>query len=277
MDILKLPLPQGAVRGTLGVGHSGETGSSSPTVKYPLLNAKTNSNTPRKRASAKLPVINETSAAANQAANTSWKSPSAATPPKPGTKSKSNIVKTNTPSPKRMRKRYLSNPANQHANSPSGPNGAIVETHSPTKKRRRRRSTSLSINGTSTPPKENKNHDNIQDQERRDVSVNAEQYLSCPRKLLRTPTKRKRTQSGSANFAAKSPNPPAAPGSWPPKNNQASAVPPNTTIWGWSPNRGKFKPKSVEYQNGALVEHPEVDGAQLAASFKSKWQSVSSL
>ena len=107
MDVLKLALPQESVRCSVGIGRGVETGPSGATVNYPSISTKASSNTPRKRTMTKLPVIIETPAAANQVANTSWKSTSTATPPTPDAKSKSNILKRNTPSPKRMRKRYL--------------------------------------------------------------------------------------------------------------------------------------------------------------------------
>ena len=152
----------------------------------------------------------------------------------------------------------------------------LITTGSPTSavKRKRRRSASLSINVTNNSPKENKNQENIPTQLKSDILLNIEKKTFTPQKKnIRTPIKRSRAHSGSAGYEA-SPKVNKISCVSPSKNNEIS-VAPNLTIWGWSPNRGKFKPKAVEYENGIVIEHPEVDEAQLATSFKSKWQSVS--
>ena len=282
MDVLKIPLPQESVRNSLGVGLGDEKEPSGGVVNYPNLSPKTGSNTPKKRANNKLPDMTRTPPAASPTVVRSWKSVPPLPPFKSDTKYKTTPLKTNISSPKasprRKRKRYLSNPNNQTApipNTTSDQNGVVVQTQSPTSiKRRRRRSASLSINGTNTSPKENKNQENIQIHEGRNISPNILKQQSQQQKHVRTPTKRNRTQSGNANDAATSPKLPTTAGASPPKNTPSKG-PPNTTVWGWSPIRGKFKPKSVEYQNGLLIEHPEADVAQLPTSFKSKWQSVS--
>ena len=241
MDVLKLPFPQESVRSSLGVGHGDETGPTGDVVNYSALSTKTGPNTPKKRANSKLPDMTRTPPAASPTVVSSWKSVPSFTPLKADAKCKTNPLKTNTSSPKasprRKRKRFLSNPNNQTAtisNTTINQNGVIVQTQSPTtsSKRRRRRSASLSINGTNTSPKENKNQENIQNQAGLNISLSILKQQSSPQqKPVRTPTKRIRTQSGSANDAATSPKLPTIGCASPPKNNQTTG-PPNTTVWG---------------------------------------------
>ena len=279
MDVLNPPLPQDSVRNPIGMGHKDESGSPSGLVSYSAISAKTGSNTPKKRANSKLPDLTRTPPSVSVRGVCSPKTVSFLTPLKSEAKYKIHIESPKS-SPKRKRKRYVSNPNNltsATSKTTINQNGTIIQTQSsPTtaNKRKRRRSASLSINGTITSPKENKNQENIQKQGGENLSLTILKEQSSPhRKLPRTPTKRVRSISGSANHGSIS-HKVLTTACASPLNNPTN-VPPNTTVWGWSPNRGKFKPKSIEYQNGLQIEHPEVEGAQLASSFKSKWQSVS--
>ena len=204
----------------------------------------------------------------------------------PSTKAK---LKSNAPliegapslkeSPQRKRKRYLSNPAVETtalSSTPVSQNGPDIPTRSPstTVKRRRRRSASLSIDNSTNSPKENKNDENLPVHIKTSVQIKFDKHKPSPQKSFRTPPKRLRANSGSENDA-KVTQVSSRECVTSPYYSSSYKGPPSTTIWRWSPIRGKFKPKSVEYQNGIIVEHPEEDDALLAASFKSKWQSVS--
>ena len=286
MDVLKLTLPQESVRGNLGVGPEGKMAShdtAATAATYTNLSPKATSTTPRKRTTSKNQEMAYTPPhPVTQTSRISWGPLSSITPPKPDSRTKASILKTYTPSPKkspkRNRKRFISNPTEHEAKpTPLIQNGgAIVDgAQSPTKgaKRRRRRSSSFTLSSTNTSPKENKNQENIQTENRgENMSLAPGEQLGCPGDLIRTPAKRLRTLSGSS--ASSNLQAPTEPIDSPPKNKQSSFVP-STTVWGWSPDRGKFKPKSIEFQNGRLLQNPEVDGSELAASFKSKWQAVS--
>ena len=205
-------------------------------------------------------------------------------------KAKSSI-KTNTsspkPSPRRKRKRYLSNPGSSSnitslASNLSTTNGdGLMQTCSPIAsiKRRRRRSASLSINGSSDLPNGAKNDENLPNHCLKiDNSVDVVRKNYCPRpNTLRTPTKHMHIQNtGRKSHTTMSPS--AADVDVflsPVKNTAPNNVPPNTTVWGWSPIRGKFKPKAIECQNVMSVDKEDMEEAKLATAFKSKWQSVS--
>ena len=181
-------------------------------------------------------------------------------------------------SPKRKRKRYLSNPANKTEgilNSAANPNEVAIQVRSPSTaiKRRRRRSASLSIDNSNNSPKENKNNENLPLHSKANVPLIFNKDISSPQKSFRTPPKRSRALSGNENDikASQVSSIESVPSLCKSPSNKG---PLSTTIWRWSPVRGKFKPKSIEYQNGAVVVHPE-DEFLLAAPFKSKWQSVS--
>lgn len=181
--------------------------------------------------------------------------------------------------PHKKRKRYLSNPVNKTnalLNSPINPNEIPNQTRSPSSavKRKRRRSASLSIDNSNNSPKENKNNENLPVHTKAKIPLIFDKNASSPQKTFRTPPKRIRALSGSENDvkgSQVSPKVCVATNCISPSNKG----PLSTTIWRWSPIRGKFKPKSIEYQNGAVVEHQEDDEALMASSFKSKWQSVS--
>lgn len=205
-------------------------------------------------------------------------------------KSKSSI-KTNTsspkPSPRRKRKRYLSNPGSSSnitnvASSLSTTNGdGWMQTCSPiaSVKRKRRRSASLSINGISDSPNGAKNDENLPNHRFKiDNSVDVVRKNYCPQpNTVRTPTKHMPIRNtGRKSHTTMSPS--AADVDVflsPVKNTATNNVPPNTTVWGWSPIRGKFKPKAIECQNGMTVDKEDMEEAKLATAFKSKWQSVS--
>ena len=205
-------------------------------------------------------------------------------------KSKSSI-KTNTsspkPSPRRKRKRYLSNPGSSSnitnvASSLSTTNGdGWMQTCSPiaSVKRKRRRSASLSINGISDSPNGAKNDENLPNHRFKiDNSVDVVRKNYCPQpNTVRTPTKHMPIRNtGRKSHTTMSPSAADADVFLSPvKNTAANNVPPNTTVWGWSPIRGKFKPKAIECQNGMTVDKEDMDEDKLATAFKSKWQSVS--
>ena len=205
-------------------------------------------------------------------------------------KSKSSI-KTNTsspkPSPRRKRKRYLSNPGSSSnitnvASSLSTTNGdGWMQTCSPiaSVKRKRRRSASLSINGISDSPNGAKNDENLPNHRFKiDNSVDVVRKNYCPQpNTVRTPTKHMPIRNtGRKSHTTMSPSAADADVFLSPvKNTAANNVPPNTTVWGWSPIRGKFKPKAIECQNGMTVDKEDMEEAKLATAFKSKWQSVS--
>ena len=205
-------------------------------------------------------------------------------------KSKSSI-KTNTsspkPSPRRKRKRYLSNPGSSSnitnvASSLSTTNGdGWMQTCSPiaSVKRKRRRSASLSINGISDSPNGAKNDENLPIHRFKiDNSVDVVRKNYCPQpNTVRTPTKHMPIRNtGRKSHTTMSPSAADADVFLSPvKNTAANNVPPNTTVWGWSPIRGKFKPKAIECQNGMTVDKEDMEEAKLATAFKSKWQSVS--
>lgn len=211
-------------------------------------------------------------------------------PNKIDAKSKSSI-KTNTsspkPSPRRKRKRYLSNPGSSSnitsiASSLATSNGdGLMQASSPIAsiKRKRRRSASLSINGISDSPKGARKGENLPNHCLKiNNSVDVVRKNNCPQpNTLRTPTKHMHIQNpGRKSHTTMSPS--AADVdvfSSPVKNIAANNVPPNTTVWGWSPIRGKFKPKAIECQNGIAVDKEDMEEAKLATAFKSKWQSVS--
>ena len=205
-------------------------------------------------------------------------------------KSKSSI-KTNTsspkPSPRRKRKRYLSNPGSSSnitnvASSLSTTNGdGWMQTCSPiaSVKRKRRRSASLSINGISDSPNGAKNDENLPNHRFKiDNSVDVVRKNYCPQpNTVRTPTKHMPIRN-TLRKSHTTMSPSAADADVflsPVKNTAANNVPPNTTVWGWSPIRGKFKPKAIECQNGMTVDKEDMEEAKLATAFKSKWQSVS--
>ena len=205
-------------------------------------------------------------------------------------RSKSSI-KTNTsspkPSPRRKRKRYLSNPGSSSnitnvASSLSTTNGdGWMQTCSPiaSVKRKRRRSASLSINGISDSPNGAKNDENLPNHRFKiDNSVDVVRKNYCPQpNTVRTPTKHMPIRNtGRKSHTTMSPSAADADVFLSPvKNTAANNVPPNTTVWGWSPIRGKFKPKAIECQNGMTVDKEDMEEAKLATAFKSKWQSVS--
>ena len=205
-------------------------------------------------------------------------------------KSKSSI-KTNTsspkPSPRRKRKRYLSNPGSSSnitnvASSLSTTNGdGWMQTCSPiaSVKRKRRRSASLSINGISDSPNGAKNDENLPNHRFKiDNSVDVVRKNYCPQpNTVRTPTKHMPIRNtGRKSHTTMSPSAVDADVFLSPvKNTAANNVPPSTTVWGWSPIRGKFKPKAIECQNGMTVDKEDMEEAKLATAFKSKWQSVS--
>ena len=185
-------------------------------------------------------------------------------------------------SPKRKRKRYLSNPSNNTEgllNSPATPNEMTTQSKSPSTaiRRRRRRSASLSIDNSNNSPKENKNNENLPINSKPYVPLSFDKNISSPQKTFRTPPKRQRALSGSENDVNKASQVSSRESVQSPCNSPSNKGPPSTTIWRWSPIRGKFKPKSIEYQNGTVVLHPEDDEFLLATPFKSKWQSVSLL
>ena len=205
-------------------------------------------------------------------------------------KSKSSI-KTNTsspkPSPRRKRKRYLSNPGSSSnitsvASSLATSNGdGLMQTCSPlaSTKRKRRRSASLSINGINDSPNGAKNDENLPNHCLKiDNSVDVARKKHCPQpNTLRTPTKHMHIQNtGKKSHTTMSPSAADVDVFLSPiKNTAANNIPPNTTVWGWSPIRGKFKPKAIECHNGMAVEKEDMEEAKLATAFKSKWQSVS--
>ena len=281
MDVLKLPIPQDSVKQNLQSKQAGSV-ECNKLVDYPVLNTENISNTPEKGANGKINAMSQSPTALNHRVLGSQESNEHIAHNKIDLKNKASLkISVNSPkaSPRRKRKRYLSNPVNKMANLPSNndkQNDMLIPSGSPTSaiKRKRRRSASLSMNPTNNSPKENKNQENIPAHFKTDILLNMEKKTFSPQKKnIRTPTKRSRAHSGNAIIAT-SPKVNNTAGVSPPKNSPIS-VPPNTTVWGWSPNRGKFKPKSVEYQNGRVVEHPEVGEAQLATSFRSKWQTVS--
>ena len=211
-------------------------------------------------------------------------------PNKIDAKSKSSI-KTNTsspkPSPRRKRKRYLSNPGSSSnitsiASSLATSNGdGLMQASSPIAsiKRKRRRSASLSINGISDSPKGARKGENLPNHCLKiNNSVDVVRKNNCPQpNTLRTPTKHMPIRNtGRKSHTTMSPSAADADVFLSPvKNTVANNVPPNTTVWGWSPIRGKFKPKAIECQNGMTVDKEDMEEAKLATAFKSKWQSVS--
>jgi len=281
MDVLKLPIPQDSVKQNLQSKQDGSM-ESNRLVDYPVLKTENISNTPKKGSNGKINAMSQSPTALNHRVLGSQGSTDHITNNKIDFKNKASLkISVNTPkaSPRRKRKRYLSNPVNETSNVPTNDgnqNDMLIPSGSPTSamKRKRRRSASLSMNPTNNSPKENKNQENIPAHFKADILLNMEKKTFSPQKKnIRTPIKRSRADSGNTGIAT-SPKVNNTACVSPPKNNPIS-VPPNMTVWGWSPNRGKFKPKSVKYQNGLVVEHSEVGEAQLATSFKSKWQSVS--
>ena len=131
------------------------------------------------------------------------------------------------------------------------------------------------IDNSNNSPKENKNNENLPLHSKTNVPLIFDKNISSPQKSFRTPPKRSRALSGNENDikASQVSSIESVPSLCKSPSNKG---PLSTTIWRWSPVRGKFKPKSIEYQNGAVVVHPE-DEFLLAAPFKSKWQSVSQL
>ena len=280
MDVLKLPISQGSTKHNLDV-KQGDT-LTNGLVNYPILNVEALSNTPKKRTKIKSPNMEPVTNQTDLALITPG-SPLAQLKPEGKTRVS---LKTNRHSPKaspqRKRKRYLSNPGDATTNASSrniNQGDVVTQARSPSTsiKRKRRRSASLSISDTKNSPKENKNQENLptNTKPKSNISLNIDKQTCSPqRKLVRTPSKHIPTKIGTTNNEGTNSKLHITSCNSPPEDNPG-AGPPNTTVWGWSPIRGKFKPKSVEYQNGQLVENSEIDENQLATSFKSKWQSVS--
>ena len=116
--------------------------------------------------------------------------------------------------------------------------------------------------------------------------------VATPIKVSRTPSsavKRRRRSSSTSSFTAftttaSSPLSKENLAKTPPTANQPSSCPKRRrnvsvsgsgcrTFWGWSPTRGRFKPKVKDKVSGAMIDPP--DSEVLSTSFKSKWLQVS--
>lgn len=79
------------------------------------------------------------------------------------------------------------------------------------------------------------------------------------------------TSPGSKENYAKTPPTSRLPSSCPKRRRNESGS--GKTFWGWSPSRGRFKPKVKDRVSGEMIDPP--DSEALSASFKSKWLQVS--
>jgi hypothetical protein len=194
MDVLKIPIRQDSVKQNLESKQADNLESNNRLVGYPVLKTENTSNTPKKGSISKLSTLTRSPNALNHKVFGSQESFEHLTPNKIDIKDKaSSKISTSCPkaSPRRKRKRYLSNPASKMANPSSNndnQNDMLITTGSPTSavKRKRRRSASLSINVTNNSPKENKNQENIPTQLKSDILLNIEKKTKYPKKKNQT-------------------------------------------------------------------------------------------
>ena len=108
------------------------------------------------------------------------------------------------------------------------------------------------------PPRTNNPSSGIK---RRRRSSSTSSYTSLTTTTATSPT--------SKENLTKTPPIASQPTSCPKRRRNASGG----TFWGYSPSRGRFKPKVKDKVSGAMIDPPDADA--LSASFKSKWLQVS--
>ena len=168
MDVLKLPITQDSDKQNLQPKESGDI-ESNRMVDYPVSKTENISGTPKKGANGKINAMSQSPTALTHRVLGLQEPNEHIIHNKIDLKNKASLkIGVNSPkaSPRRKRKRYLSNPVSEIANLPSNnanQNDMLIPSGSPTNiiKRKRRRSASLSMNPTNNSPKENKNQENI--------------------------------------------------------------------------------------------------------------------